>query len=62
MLFDYKVIDKDGSEKTGSIDAINIDVAISSLQRRGFVISSIEPVGEGSFFSKNINLFDRVSA
>lgn len=62
MLFEYKVIDKDGSEKEGTIDAVNIDVAISSLQRRGFTISSVNPSGETSFLKKNISFFDRVSS
>ncbi len=46
MLFNYKAIDNNGEEKVGSIDAINIDVAISSLQKRGLVISSVTPVEE----------------
>ena len=41
MLFNYKVIGKTGETQDGSIEAINIDVAISSLQRRDLVISSI---------------------
>jgi type IV pilus assembly protein PilC len=62
MLFEYKVIDKDGSEKEGTIDAANVDVAISSLQRRGFTISSVNPSGETSLLKKNISFFDRVSS
>lgn len=46
MLFNYKAIDNSGEEKVGSIEAINIDVAISSLQKRGLVISSVTPVEE----------------
>mgnify|MGYP007022268605 CR=1 FL=1 len=34
MLFSYKAITKSGEERTGNIDAVNEDVAISSLQRR----------------------------
>ncbi len=46
----------------GSIDAVNVDVAIASLQRRGLVIASIkEAAAKGSFLSINISLFDRVS-
>lgn len=43
MLFIYKTIDKVGKEQVGSIDAPTIDIAISSLQRRGLVIVSIKP-------------------
>ncbi|MFA5736955.1 MAG: type II secretion system F family protein [Candidatus Paceibacterota bacterium] len=43
MLFVYKTVDKEGQEQNGSIDAPNIDLAISSLQRRGLIIVSIKP-------------------
>lgn len=46
MLFNYKTVDKNGSEQNGSIDAPNVDLAISSLQRRGLVIVSIKPEEE----------------
>jgi type IV pilus assembly protein PilC len=42
MLFIYKTVDKDGSEQGGSIEAPNVDLAISSLQRRGLIIVSIK--------------------
>jgi len=62
MLFVYKSIDKNNQEKSGTIEAINIDVAISSLQRRGLVISDIHPAEESkTILGKNIGLFDRVS-
>lgn len=62
MLFNYEVVDQSGKTSPGSIDAINIDVAISSLQRRGFTISSIKPAEEGSnIFKKEFNLFEPIS-
>jgi len=61
MLFKYKVIDADGLSKGGEIDAINVDVAISSLQRRGLVVISVENAEKVSFFEKKISLFDKVS-
>jgi type IV pilus assembly protein PilC len=62
MLFNYEAIDQTGRGTAGSIDAINIDVAISSLQRRGFTISLIKPAGEESnIFKKEINLFNPIS-
>jgi type IV pilus assembly protein PilC len=62
MLFNYKAIDNTGSEKEGSIDAVNEDVAINSLQRRGFIISSIHPAdSKGSLLSKNLSIFEHVS-
>lgn len=63
MLFTYTAVSSEGKESTGSIDAVSMDVAIGSLQRRGLVISSIAPAAEGgSFWEKNITLFSRVPA
>lgn len=61
MLFNYKAVDTTGSEKNGSIDAINVDIAISSLQRRGLVITDIKGVGDSHGLGSNISLFDRVT-
>jgi len=61
MLFNYKAIDKDGIESSGSIDAVNIDIAISSLQRRGLIISLIKPNDESSIFSRGLVMFEHVS-
>lgn len=62
MLFNYEVLDEKGNKKNGSIDAINVDVAISSLQRRGLVLASIKDASApGSFLTGKISLFDRVS-
>lgn len=61
MLFNYTSIDEKGEEHSGSIDALNEEVAISALQRRGLVVSRIEEAGGGSMFSKRIKLFERVS-
>jgi len=62
MLFNYESVDTTGAKKTGSIDAVNSEVAISSLQRRGLTLTSIVEAGAGgSLFSKNIALFDRIS-
>ena len=62
MLFKYKAIEKTGEVREGTIDAVNNDVAITSLQRRGLIISSLTPekTGEG-FLSMNFSLFDRVT-
>src|SRR3989344_398885 len=62
MLFKYKAIEKTGEVREGTIDAVNNDVAITSLQRWGLIISSLTPekTGEG-FLSMNFSLFDRVT-
>lgn len=61
MLFKYQVINQTGSEESGAIDAISIDVAISSLQRRGYIISSIKPAESGTFFQNVLSMFESVS-
>lgn len=64
MLFNYKAIDQSGAEVTGAIDAINEDVAVSALQRRGLVIVSLEDAGKKSFLQREAGLgaFNRVPA
>jgi type IV pilus assembly protein PilC len=60
-LFIYNAIDKDGQQKSGTVEAVNVDVAIGSLQRRGFIISSInESDQKGGFLSKNIGFLERI--
>lgn len=60
-LFKYKTINDKGSEAEGTIDAISVDVAINSLQRRGLVVASIHPAEEGGgFFSRDIGMFQRI--
>jgi type IV pilus assembly protein PilC len=62
MLFNYTTVDEKGLPTSGSIDAVNSDIAIASLQRRGLVITSIHSADEKkSLLSMNISLFDRVS-
>lgn len=60
MLFNYKAIDQNGEKKDGLIDAVNVDVAIASIQKRGLVISSIKPA-EGKTLTEKIPLLNRVS-
>jgi type IV pilus assembly protein PilC len=60
MNFNYKVIDPAGREVAGQIDAVNSDLAISSLQRRGFIVVSVTPDNQKSVLQKNFSFFDRV--
>ena len=61
-LFKYTALDAQGNERQGSIDAVNMDVAIAALQRRGLVISGIDPADGGStLLSKRLSFFDRVT-
>jgi type IV pilus assembly protein PilC len=61
MLFNYKAIDGSGAESNGAIDALNVDVAISSLQRRGLVVSSINEAEKKGFLEGDFALFESVS-
>ncbi|KND51381.1 MAG: type IV pilus assembly protein PilC [Parcubacteria bacterium C7867-001] len=49
MLFKYRALDKDGHEREGSVEALSIDVAVTTLQRRSLVVSSIVPVQKQGF-------------
>jgi len=62
MLFNYTTVDDKGQATNGSIDAVNVDIAIASLQRRGLTITSIHGADEKkSILTMNISFFDRVS-
>jgi len=60
MIFDYKAINDTGSQTKGTIDALNRDVAISSLQRRGFISLDIQEGGKKKGLFGNVEFFDRV--
>ncbi len=60
-IFTYTALDAEGNERQGSIDAVNMDIAIAALQRRGLIISGIDPAEGSSLFSKRISFFDRVT-
>ena len=62
MIFKYKAIDTDGSKKEGTIEAVSIEVAIGSLQKRNLVLSDIAPIEDRSFLERKISFFDRVTS
>lgn len=62
MLFNYQSVDQTGALKSGSIDAVNVDIAITSLQRRGLIITSIDEADKKSgLLAMNISWFEKVS-
>jgi type IV pilus assembly protein PilC len=61
MLFTYHALDKDGHEREGTIEALSMDIAVSTLQRRELIVSSIQPAASKSIFSADIGLFNRVT-
>lgn len=61
-VFSYSALDSEGNQRQGTIDAVNMDVAIAALQRRGLIISSIDAEKrEGSVLGSNVSLFERVT-
>src|SRR3989304_3881714 len=60
MLFNYKALEKPGKKVEGAIEAVSLDVAIGSLQKRGLIISEIEPSEKESWFS-HFSILNRVS-
>jgi type IV pilus assembly protein PilC len=62
MIFKYKALDTSGNQKEGTIEAVSIEVAISSLQKRNLVLSNIIPIEDKSFLEKNITFLERISS
>lgn len=60
MLYLYKAIESSGAKKEGSIEAISIEVAIDSLQKRSLIITEIEPAEKDSWLS-SISFGNKVS-
>lgn len=60
MLFKYKAIDQAGKQYEGEIDALNKDIAITALQRKGYVIENIV-AEDGKKGVINLSIFERVS-
>lgn len=52
MLFNYQALENSGKRVTGSIEAISLDVAVGSLQKRGLIIAEIEPADKEPWLSK----------
>src|SRR3989344_1122012 len=61
MLFSYRALDTDGHERQGTIEALSMDVAVGTLQRRNLIVSSIEPLGKKGPLSVQFNFLKQVS-
>ena len=59
MIFKYKAIGANGEAVEGVIDAINVDIAINQLQKRGLIISKIN-LPEEKKIKLSISFFNRV--
>lgn len=61
MLFEYKAIDENNSSRQGTVEASNVDAAISTVQQRGYTVISIDPVAQkSSVMNVEITWFQRV--
>src|SRR3989338_3186130 len=61
-VFSYTAGDAEGNERAGTIDAVNLDVAIVAIQRRGLVIFNIEAADKAATkLGGRIAFFDRVT-
>lgn len=60
MLFRYKVIDTEGKEQSGQIEAPDSNLAVSSLQKRGFIVISVIAEAEKTFIQKSLPFFDHI--
>lgn len=62
MLFKYKAIDQHNASREGTVEAVNVESAITTVQKRGYTIISIDPIEEKtSFYNININWFQSIS-
>jgi type IV pilus assembly protein PilC len=60
MLYNYKALENSGASKDGSIEAVSMEVAIDSLQKRGLVLTNIEPAEKESWMT-NFSIGSKVS-
>lgn len=61
MLFKYKIVDQKGIVKEGRIEAVTEEVAISSLQDRGYIITYINPAENKNLLNFEFTFLQRVS-
>lgn len=62
MLFEYKAIDQHNASREGTVEASNVDTAISTVQKRGYTVVSIDPIEKNSsLLDIEIDWFQRVS-
>ncbi|MCA9365953.1 type II secretion system F family protein [Candidatus Kaiserbacteria bacterium] len=62
MLFSYRAIDQNNAIREGTVEAVNIDAAIITVQKRGYTVVAIDPIDEKkSVLDLEINLFQGIS-
>lgn len=58
MLFNYNAISNTGEKKNGTVEAATRDLAISAIQHRGLIVSSVSEVGEKTGIM-NMSIFEQ---
>jgi type IV pilus assembly protein PilC len=62
MLFKYKAIDQHNASREGTVEANNVDSAISTVQKRGYTVISIDAVEDkAAFYNIEITWFQGIS-
>jgi len=61
MIFSYKAINSSGEPSEGTVDAINLEVAISSVQKRGLILSEINSIEEAGGLKRRFSFGSGVS-
>lgn len=62
MLFSYVAIDQTNIQREGTVEAPSVDAAITAVQKRGYVLVSIDEISsQSSLLDFEINLFSSVS-
>lgn len=62
MLFKYRAIDSINAQREGTVEAANIEAAISAIEKRGYTVIAIDPIEEkGSLLNLEINVFNSIS-
>lgn len=51
MLYAYEALEQNGNKAKGTIDAVSLNVAIDSLQKRGLIIASIDEAQKEPWYS-----------
>ena len=62
MLFSYKAIDRTSTPREGTVDAVNVESAIETVEARGYTVISVDQLhNSASIFDFEIKWFERVS-
>lgn len=61
MLFSYKALDQTNVQREGTVEAQSVDAAITAVQKRGYILVSIDEVSAGSsIFNMEISFLNGV--